>query len=47
MDLWPETLRVAGGIESKLILKYYNYVVKVFMIIQKKFNNLKSLKNQF
>jgi glycosyltransferase involved in cell wall biosynthesis len=30
MDLWPETLRVAGGIQNKLILKYYNSVVTSF-----------------
>ena len=24
MDLWPETLSIAGGIHNKLVLKYYN-----------------------
>jgi len=30
MDLWPETLSVAGGIQNKLVLKYYNSVVTSF-----------------
>ena len=30
MDLWPETLRVAGGIKNKLVLKYYESVVTRF-----------------
>ena len=30
MDLWPETLIVAGGIKNKLVLKYYNSVVTSF-----------------
>ena len=30
MDLWPETLKVAGGINNKLVLKYYESVVKNF-----------------
>jgi len=30
MDLWPETLKVAGGIQNKLVLKYYNSVVTSF-----------------
>ena len=30
MDLWPETLSIAGGIRNKLVLKYYNSVVKNF-----------------
>ena len=30
MDLWPETLSIAGGIHNKLVLKYYNSVVKNF-----------------
>ena len=30
MDLWPETLSVAGGIQNKLVLKYYNSVVISF-----------------
>lgn len=30
MDLWPETLSVAGGIQNKLVLKYYNSVVTRF-----------------
>mgnify|MGYP000945811488 CR=1 FL=1 len=27
MDLWPETLSVAGGIHNKFVLQYYNSVV--------------------
>ena len=30
MDLWPETLIVAGGIKNSLVLKYYNTVVTSF-----------------
>ena len=30
MDLWPETLKVAGGINNKFVLKYYESVVKSF-----------------
>lgn len=30
MDLWPETLSVAGGIHNKLVLSYYNSVVTSF-----------------
>ncbi len=30
MDLWPESLSIAGGIKNKLILNYYESVVKNF-----------------
>lgn len=30
MDLWPETLKIAGGINNKFVLKYYESVVKNF-----------------
>ena len=30
MDLWPETLKVAGGINNQFVLKYYKYVVTNF-----------------
>lgn len=30
MDLWPESLSIAGGIKSKLVLNYYTNVIKRF-----------------
>lgn len=36
MDLWPESLSVAGGIKNKYILGYYDYVVKGFYKNSKK-----------
>lgn len=30
MDLWPESLSIAGGVQNKWVLKYYTHVIKRF-----------------
>ena len=30
MDLWPESLSIAGGVKNKMVLGYYESVVKIF-----------------
>ncbi|CEN44733.1 Putative glycosyltransferase (fragment) [Capnocytophaga canimorsus] len=38
MDLWPESLEIAGGVRNKIVLGYYERLVKkFFIIIQKKY----------
>lgn len=36
MDLWPESLSIAGGIKNKFVLNYYTNVVKRFYTNSKK-----------
>jgi glycosyltransferase involved in cell wall biosynthesis len=54
MDLWPESLSIAGGVKNKIVLSYYKSVVKSFyknsnkiLISSKGFRNSINSKGNF
>ena len=32
MDLWPESLEIAGGVKNKTVLNYYKSLVQNFIL---------------